>query len=149
MDVTLQRVGCPAPTPHRCPDRTCTVDAAECSGSECGPPPDDSAVLTCRYRSQIGGTAIDNCADFPTADRWTSDGVRSFCAAQLGAVASSVVVTQGGGHSCLVELGGFSSSSRCAAVDQTRRWWAYGTPEGICNAFIGSYEGPGPFCSAY
>ena len=144
MDITLEPIGCPPETPYLCPDGTCAEDESLCSASECPEIPPDDEVLTCRYESTF---IADNCADFPISDGWDAPGVETFCGGQLGADPATVVVTQA--DSCLVEKGGFSSSTRCAALEGNRRWWAYGTPEFVCNLFVGGDFEEGPFCSEY
>jgi hypothetical protein len=144
MEVTLEPVGCPRETPVRCPDGSCVADPSLCNESDCPAVPDDSEVLTCRYVSLF---IEENCADFPMEDGWTVPVVEAFCKAQMGADASTVAVTQG--NSCLVEKGGFDSSTRCGAVEDGDRWWAYGTPQFVCDLFlVGTYQG-GPFCMDY
>jgi len=144
MEITLEPVGCPIDTPHRCPNDTCVADPGQCVATECPGVPDDSQVLTCRYASLF---IEDNCADFPIVDGWTVPEVEDFCRGQMGANASTLVVTQG--DSCLVDRGGFDSASRCAADHEGKRWWAYGAPEFVCSLFLNGAHQPGAFCLEY
>jgi hypothetical protein len=147
-EITLESVGgaaCPDDKRIVCSDGTCVADASECASCGDGKPvPDDSQVLTCRYKSRF---VDDNCADFPIDRGWTKSEVESFCKNQQGADASTVVVTQG--NSCMVEKGMTSDSNRCAADDSGKAWYAYGAPAFVCTTFMGGSNEKGPFCEEY
>jgi hypothetical protein len=148
VDITLESVGeasCPDATPVRCSDGACVADASECASCGDGKPvPDDTQVLTCRYKSSF---VDDNCADFPIDQGWIAADVESFCKGQQGADASTVVVSQG--KSCMVEKGMTSDSKRCATDDSGKEWYAYGVPSFVCSTIMGGENQSGPFCEEY
>jgi hypothetical protein len=147
-EITLESVGqagCPDEKPIACSDGNCVADAAECASCGDGKPvPDDSQVLTCRYKSKF---VDDNCADFPIDQGWTFSDVENFCKSQKGADASTVVVTQG--TSCMVEKGMTRDSVRCKAEESDKAWYAYGAPTFVCTFFMGGSNEDGPFCEEY
>jgi len=148
VDITLESVAqasCPDDRPVRCSDGNCVADASECANCGEGKPvPDDTQVLTCRYKSSF---ADDNCADFPTNQGWTASDVDNFCKGLQGADASTVVVTQG--NSCMVEKGMSSDSKRCVIDESGKKWYAYGVPSFVCSTIMRGENQSGPFCEEY
>jgi hypothetical protein len=148
VDITLDSVAhasCPEERPVRCSDGNCVTDASECASCGEGKPvPDDSQVLTCRYKSKFSD---DNCADFPIGQGWATSKVEEFCKGMQGADASTVVVTQG--KSCMVEKGMTADSKRCGIEEEGKKWYVYGAPSFVCSTIMGGENESGPFCDEY
>jgi len=148
VDITLDSVAqasCPEERPVRCSDGTCVTDASECASCGEGKPvPDDSQVLTCRYKSKFSD---DNCADFPIGQGWATSKVEAFCKGMQGADASTGAVTQG--NSCMVEKGMTADSKRCGIEEEGKKWYVYGAPSFVCSTIMGGENASGPFCDEY
>ncbi|MCP4602529.1 MAG: DUF1566 domain-containing protein [Proteobacteria bacterium] len=139
---TAESECCPEDKPYKCADGTCVATSEECGGDNCSP--NDSEVLTCRYRSTF---IVDNCADFPISAGWIEADVESHCKRQQGANAATVVVTQG--QSCLVEKGALNGVNRCVTKTSGKTWYPYNTPAFVCTGFLSGKNESGPFCDEY
>jgi len=168
--ISLKRVGgCPPETPvecgsgqclpagevccpgvlYKCPDGECVDGPSDClSCGACEPDcPDDSEVWSCRYSSSF---TSENCADFPPSEGWvnmTAQDIYNVCAAQQGADASSIVVTQG--DTCRYERCVFSTCGTCEFTYDGKKFIATGIPSIGCTFGGGSNYTEGNVCYDY
>ena len=92
-------------------DMNITLSSVSECNNICGPPPVDSNVITCRYKSIY---TVDNCMDFPVSEGWDTGSAGTFCSSQDG-FDGSLEVTTGGGNqlSCCQRGMSFCKSMCC------------------------------------
>ncbi|MCP4715085.1 MAG: hypothetical protein GY868_08215, partial [Deltaproteobacteria bacterium] len=169
-EIMLSRMGgCPSETPVECGSGQCLAEGETCCAGDqwkcengdcvispadcidcgaCEPDcPDDSQVWSCRYESSFSS---ENCADFPPSEGWvgmTESDVYNVCAAQQGADASTIVVTQG--ETCRYEKCVFGTCGTCEFTHDGKMFIATGIPSIGCTMGGGSNYTEGNVCFDY